>query len=124
MLGGQGCGGFAAIALLLGAGLSGCAPAIGGQASFPVLSRGTLPAGFERVVAVDEERCAHAVLFFWVWGEDANHEALVTDILEQNGGDAIAEAELTYSSIPAVVYYELCARVKGTVVKRRPGGSP
>lgn len=123
MLGGRGPRGFAPSALLFCLGLLGCAPAIGGRASFPIVSRGTLPAGFERVVEVDEKRCHHVALFFWVWGDDANHEALVTDILDKNGGDAIADAELTFFSIPAVVYYQVCARVKGTVVKRRPGVS-
>src|SRR5690242_20011686 len=90
---------------------TGCAPEIGGRASFPILSQGTLPPSFEPVTKVDEKRCGHVVLFFWAWGDDPNHEALVTDILTKHKGDAIANAELTYYSIPALLYNQGCARV-------------
>jgi len=110
-----------ALALLLGA--SACAPGMGGRASFPVVSRAKIPSGFEKVAEVDEERCSHVVLFFWAWGDDENHEALVTDILEANKGDAIVDAELTFTYIPAILYNQSCARVKGTVV-RRSGATP
>src|SRR5688500_15982732 len=65
------------LAALLGA--TGCAPELGGRASFPVLSRATLPGYFEPIAAVDEKRCTHNVLFLVTWGDDTNHEALVTD---------------------------------------------
>lgn len=97
---------------------TGCAPEIGGRASFPILSEGSLPPTFEPVTKVDEKRCGHQVLFFWAWGDDPNHEALVTDILTKHKGDAIANAELTYFTIPAVLYNQGCARVRGTVVRR------
>lgn len=103
--------------------LLGCAPQIGGHASFPVLSKSSLP-GYERVTQVDEKRCSHVILFFAGWGDDANHEALVTDLLQRHQGDAIADAELTYFSIPAFFYNQSCARVRGTVVRRVGGAAP
>ena len=102
--------------------ISGCAPEIGGRASFPVLSRTTLPNYYEPITTVDEKRCTHVVLFLVGWGQDANHEALVTDILAKHKGDAIADAELTFFSIPALFYNQSCARVTGTVVRR--SGAP
>lgn len=83
-----------------------------------------MPPGFEKVADVDEKRCTHVVLFFWAWGEDPNHEALVTDILEKNNGDAIVNAELTFFYIPAILYNQSCAEVKGTVVRRTSGSAP
>ncbi|HVH46301.1 MAG TPA: hypothetical protein VM925_28365 [Labilithrix sp.] len=117
--------GLALGALLLGSAFAsfGCAPEIGGRASFPVLSKATLPNYWEPVATVDEKRCTHVVLFFWGWGEDSNHEALVTDILSKHKGDAIADAELTFFSIPALVYHQNCARVTGTVVRRTAAGT-
>lgn len=97
--------------------LGGCSPHVGGLASFPVLSRAPL-SGYEKVAVVDEKRCSHIVLFFVGWGEDSNHEALVTDLLTQHEGDAIADAELTFFSIPAFFYNQSCARVRGTVVRK------
>jgi hypothetical protein len=107
-------------ALVLGSALSsiGCAPEIGGRASFPVLSRATLPNYYEPVTTIDEKRCTHVILFLVAWGEDPNHEALVSDLLSQYKGDAIADAELTFFSIPALVYTQSCARVRGTIVRR------
>ncbi len=110
------------VACLVAPFLAGCAPEIGGRASFPVLAKGSL-SGFERVAEVDEKRCTHVVLFFFGWGDDSNHEALVTDLLEQHKGDAIENAELTFFSIPALVYNQSCARVRGTVVRRAGGGA-
>lgn len=107
------------LALGLALAAAGCAPHVGGNASFPVLAKGKLP-GYEPVAQVDEKRCSHVVLFI-AWGEDQNHEALVTDLLERHKGDAIVDAELTYWQIPAFVYHQLCARVKGTVVRRSGG---
>jgi hypothetical protein len=120
---------LAPAALLLSSALAsaGCAPEIGGRASFPVLSRTTLPNYYEPITTVDEKRCSHVVLFFVGWGDDANHEALVTDILAKHKGDAIADAELTFFSIPAFFYHQSCARVTGTVVRRSsaaPGATP
>lgn len=83
-----------------------------------MVSRAKIPSGFEKVADVDEKRCSHVVLFFWAWGDDSNHEALVTDILEKHHGDAIVDAELTFFYIPAIVYNQNCAEVKGTVVRR------
>lgn len=103
-------------------GLTGCAPELGGRASFPLVGKGQL-AGYERVAHIDEKRCTHVVLFFVAWGDDANHEALVTDVLAKYKGDAIQDANLTFFSIPAVFYTKQCARVTGTVV-RRAGGAP
>jgi hypothetical protein len=97
---------------------TGCSPEIGGRSSFPILSQGTLPPSYEAVTKVDEKRCAHQVLFLVGWGDDPNHEALVTDILTKHKGDAIANAELTFFTIPAFFYNQGCARVKGTVVRR------
>jgi hypothetical protein len=105
-------------ALLALLGLFGCAPGIGGRASFPVLSTAKIPPNFEKVADVEEQRCTHIVLFFWAWGEDENHEALVTDVLEKHQGDALINAELTFTSIPALVYNQTCAVLKGTVVRR------
>jgi hypothetical protein len=107
--------GFAVLAL------AGCAPAMGGRASFPIISRTTLPSYYEPVTQVDEKRCMHHVFFLVAWGEDSNHEALVTDILEKYKGDAIADAEVTFFTIPAFFYNEQCARVQGTVVRRSAG---
>jgi hypothetical protein len=112
-------GGIALLGLL-----AGCAPEVGGRASFPVLSRSPLPAYSERVATIDEKRCTHVVLFFVAWGDDANHEALISDILTEHKGDAITDAELTYFSIPALFYYQNCARVRGTVVRRAGGAAP
>jgi hypothetical protein len=111
-------------ALLLLFGVFGCAPGLGGQASFPVVSKANIPSGFEKVAEVDEQRCSYGVLLFWAWGDDANHEALVTDILEKYKGDAIANAELTFFYIPAVLYNQSCAVVKGTVVRRSSSAPP
>lgn len=97
---------------------------MGGRASFPVVSKAKIPNGFEKVAEVDEERCSHSVLLFWAWGDDENHEALVTDILEAHHGDAIVDAELTFTFIPAILYNQSCARVKGTVVRRSSGSTP
>lgn len=99
----------------------GCAPEIGGRATFPVMSKGTLP-GYTPVGQVDEKRCTHVVLFFAGWGEDANHEALITDILVKHQADAIGDAELTFFSIPAFFYNQSCARVRGTVLRRGAAG--
>lgn len=98
-------------------GVAGCAPQLGGAASFPILGRAPLPGNYQPVATVDERRCWHQVVFF-MWGDDQNHEAIVTDILAKYGGDAIADAELTYHSIPAVLYNRFCARVSGTVVRK------
>jgi hypothetical protein len=114
----------AALGVACALGNMGCAPAIGGSASFPVLSRTTLPNYFEPVATVDEKRCSHVVLFLFAWGDESNHEALVTDILTKHKGDAIADAELTFFSIPAIVYHQQCARVQGTVVRRTGAASP
>jgi len=111
-------------ALLVLLGATGCAPGIGGRASFPVLSTAKIPPNFEKVADVEEERCTHIVLFFWAWGEDENHEALVTDVLEKHKGDAIINAELTFTSIPAILYNQTCAVLKGTVVRRSSGSAP
>jgi hypothetical protein len=115
---------FWPIALVSLVGVLGCAPGIGGRASFPVVSKAKIPDGFERVAQVDEKRCTHVVLFFWAWGEDSNHEALVTDLLEKYKGDAIADAELTFFYIPAILYHQSCAEVKGTVVRRSSSSAP
>ena len=104
-------------------GAVGCAPAIGGRASFPILSKAPLP-GYAPVTTIDEKRCSHVVLFFAGWGEDSNHEALITDVLQKHKGDAIVDAELTFFSIPAFFYNQSCARVKGTVVRRVAGEAP
>jgi hypothetical protein len=101
----------------------GCAPEIGGRASFPVVSRKSLQ-GFERVATVDEMRCTHFVFIFAAWGDDPNHEALISDILSTHKGDAIADADLTFFSIPALLYNQQCARVQGTVVRRARGDAP
>jgi hypothetical protein len=42
----------------------------------------------------------------------------VTDLLEAHEGDAITNAELTFFYIPAILYNQNCAVVKGTVVRR------
>lgn len=105
-------------------GAFGCAPGLGGQASFPVVSKGGVPNGYEKVADVDEMRCSYNVLLFWAWGDDPSHEALVTDMLEQHKGDAIANAELTFFYIPAVLYNENCATLKGTVVRRSGVSTP
>jgi hypothetical protein len=110
-------------ALLFGLAAGGCAPAIGGRASFPLMSRATVSGYDQPVATVDEKRCSHIVLFLFAWGEDPNHEALVTDVLAKYKGDAITDAELTFYSIPAVVYTQQCARVTGTVVRRSASGS-
>jgi len=110
--------------VLLAGLLVGCAPGMGGRASFPVVSKAKAPAGFEKVADVDEKRCRYNVLFFWSWGEDENHEALVSEILEKNKGDAIVDAELTFFYIPAILYNQSCAEVKGTVVRRSSGSAP
>jgi hypothetical protein len=98
----------------------GCAPSLGGDASFPIVSRTTLPGYYEPITTVDEKRCTHAVPLV-AWGDDANHEALVTDILSQHKGDAIIDAKLTFFQVPALVYHQYCARVTGTVVRRSEG---
>lgn len=110
--------------LLVGAllSLAGCAPEIGGRASFPVLSKTTLPNYYQPIAQVDEKRCSHVVMFLVAWGKDSNHEALVTDILAKHNGDAIIDADLTFFSIPALFYNQQCARIRGTVVRRT--GSP
>ncbi len=95
---------------------SACTSELGGRASFPLVSRGLLSG--TKIADVDEERCSHQVLFFFAFGEDSNHEALVTDLLERHGGDAIVDAELTFTMIPALVYQNQCARVTGTVIRR------
>ncbi len=102
--------------------LFGCAPEPGGRATFPLVSRSPLPSHYVPVATIDEMRCEHMVLFLVGWGEDANHEALVTDVLKQYKGDAITNAELTFFSIPAIVYNQSCARIQGTVVKRSDTG--
>jgi hypothetical protein len=104
-------------------GTASCAPGLGGHSSFPIVSQGKLPGGFERVAEVDEQRCSYNVLFLFGWGDDANHEALVTDILEKNHGDAIVDAELTFFYVPAILYNQMCAVVKGTVVRRSSTGA-
>ena len=104
--------------------VTGCAPGLGGRASFPVVSKAKMPDGFEKVAEVDEQRCSYNVLLFWSWGDDSNHEALVTDLLEKHKGDAIANAELTFFYIPAILYNQNCAVVKGTVVRRSSGSAP
>jgi len=109
---------------MLGLMASGCAPEIGGRASFPILSRQPLPGYTERVATVDEKRCTHVVLFFVAWGDDPSHEALITDVLKQHNGDAITDAELTFFAIPAFFYNQSCARVRGTVVRRAGGAAP
>jgi hypothetical protein len=112
------------LALVATCGLLGCAPGLGGRASFPVVSKAKIPEGFVKVADVDEERCSHIVLFFWAWGEDENHEALVTEVLEKYKGDAVVNAELTFTLIPAVVYQQSCAVLKGTVVRRASESAP
>lgn len=112
------------LALAASFGIFGCAPGLGGRASFPVVSKAKIPEGFVKVADVDEERCSHVVLFFWAWGDDQNHEALVTDMLEKYKGDAIIDAELTFTLIPALVYQQSCAVLKGTVVRRASGAPP
>jgi hypothetical protein len=102
--------------------LAGCAPEIGGRASFPVLSKGTLGSYWEPIAQVNEKRCSHAILFIAGWGKDSNHEALVTDILAKHKGDAIIDADMTFFSVPAVFYNQQCARIRGTVVRR--SGAP
>jgi hypothetical protein len=102
-------------------GVAGCAPELGGRASFPILSRAPMPGNYQPVATVDETRCWHQVLFFFGWGEDQSHEALVTDILAKYDGDAITHAELTYHAIPAILYNRGCARVMGTVVRKTAG---
>jgi hypothetical protein len=111
-------------ALLALLGVSGCAPGIGGRASFPVLSTAKVPPNFEKVADVEEQRCTHMVLFFWAWGEDENHEALVTEVLEKHKGDALINAELTFTQIPAILYNQTCAVLKGTVVRRSSASAP
>jgi len=109
--------------LTMAGGVPACAPELGGRASFPLVSRSSLSA-YERIAGVDEMRCAHnAVILVW-WGDDANHEALISDILERYKGDAIGDAKLTFHSIPALLYNRLCARVEGTVLRRRGTAPP
>jgi hypothetical protein len=112
---------LAALAVAFALGGLGCAPEIGGRASFPLVSRTTLPNYYEPIATVDEKRCSHIAMFFFGWGDDSNHEALVTDILQTHKGDALIDAELTYFDIPAFFYYQSCARVQGTVVRRSAG---
>jgi hypothetical protein len=101
--------------------LSGCATGIGGQGSFPLITRARF-AGYESVAKVDETRCTHRLLILFNWGEDANHEAIITDVLADHDGDMLVDAELTYRLIPTIVYDQYCARVTGTVARRT--GSP
>jgi hypothetical protein len=96
--------------------MSACTSELGGRASFPLVSRGELSG--TKIADVDEERCSHQLLFFFAFGEDSNHEALVTDLLERHGGDAIVNAELTFTLLPALVYSNQCARITGTVIRR------
>jgi hypothetical protein len=111
------------LSLLMLAGVStACAPEIGGKASFPLLSRAQPLAGYENVTTIDEKRCTHVILGLVAWGDDANHEALITDLLSKHKGDAIAYADLTFFSIPALFYNQNCARVTGTIVRRSGGG--
>lgn len=110
--------------LLASSAMAGCAPAIGGLASFPLLSKGTLPNSYRPVAQVDESRCVQSVLFLFAWGEDSNHEAIVTDLLQRHQADAIVDAELTFTSVPAFVYTRDCARVTGTVVRRVARAQP
>jgi hypothetical protein len=100
---------------------SACTSELGGRASFPLVSAARLSG--TKIADVDEERCFHQVLFFFGFGEDSNHEALVTDLLERHGGDAIVNAELTFTLIPALVYQNQCARITGTVIRRGPAVS-
>ena len=102
--------------------LSGCATGIGGQGSFPLVTRARV-AGYERVAKVDETRCMHRLLLLFHWGEDANHEAIITDVLSDHDGDVLVDAELTFRLIPALLYDQYCARVTGTVA-RRTGSTP
>jgi hypothetical protein len=107
-----------ALFLALGLSLWGCTTALGGDASFPVMSRNPLPGYDERVASVEEERCSYLLLLV-LWGEEANHEAVVTDLLARYDGDAITNAELTFEWVDALVYRHFCARVKGDIVRRR-----
>jgi hypothetical protein len=112
-----------ALALALGAG--GCVPAPGGAASFSVVSRKLLSAqdGVEVVGHVDKSLCNHVALFLIVWGEAGSHEAIIQSELERLGADAITNAKLTETSIPAVVYNRQCARVVGDAIRFRRGGT-
>jgi hypothetical protein len=100
--------------------LTGCATGVGGAGTFPLVSRAN-PTGYERLAKVDETRCTHRLLLFFQWGDDANHEAIVTDVLAEHDGDAIVEAELTYRFIPTIIYDQYCARVTGSVARRTGG---
>jgi hypothetical protein len=108
--------GIAIVALC--ASITACTSELGGRASFPLVTRGD-PYGHEQVVAhVDEQRCHYGLLVFFAWGEDENHEALVTDLLEKYDGDAIVNAELTFTFVPAILYTQNCARIVGEVVRK------
>jgi hypothetical protein len=115
----------AAITLALGLVVGGCVPAPGGAASFSVVSRKLLSAqdGVEMVGRIDKSLCSHVALFFIVWGEADSHEAIIQSELERLGADAITNAELTSTSIPAVVYNRQCARVVGDAIRFKRGGT-
>jgi len=101
------------------AGLAGCATGPGGHASFTVASvrNYTAADGVELVAHVDRSICNHNLLLLFGWGEAADHEYLVKSILDETGGDAITNAELKFTSIPAILYNQSCASVSGDVVR-------
>lgn len=97
----------------------GCATAPAGHANFTVASLHNYNAadGVELVRHVERTMCSHNVLFFFWWGDLPDHEFLVKSLLEETGGDAITNADLSFRALPLILYNQNCATVSGDVVR-------
>lgn len=112
---------WAAVALAFGLASSGCARAPAGMASFAFASTKILSTtdGVEVVGRVEKQMCAHNAVLLVHWGEQGSHEAIIQSELERLGADALTNAELTYTQIPALLYNRACAKVVGDAVRFR-----
>lgn len=107
----------------LAMGLAGCASGPAGTASFSVVSKKMVNRDRAEVVTyLDVKMCTRNVLLVFAWGEQPNHEYLLRTALDEHDADALTNARLDFTSLPLLFYNESCARLRGDVVRLRPGG--
>jgi len=107
-----------ALLLLLG----GCAQGPAGTASFSAVSKKIMDSKRVEVVGeLDVSMCSHNALLVVAWGEQPNHEYLLRTALDEHDADALTNARLDFTSLPLLLYNQNCARLRGDLVRLKPG---
>jgi|GEM_PF-2743612 len=102
--------------------LGGCAQGPAGTASFSAVSKKIMDSKRVEVVGeLDVSMCSHNALLVVAWGEQPNHEYLLRTALDEHDADALTNARLDFTSLPLLLYNQNCARLRGDLVRLKPG---